>query len=102
MEFIKMNDIILDAIKNKKCLQFNYHGFTRFVEPHTYGKSTRWNDVLSAWQSQGGSRRGGIPDWRLFDVSEINGLQIANESFATVRPGYKRGDSRMPQIYSQL
>jgi hypothetical protein len=97
-----MNPKIIDAIENRNLLEFYYDGHYRLVEPHTYGCSSKGNDILSAYQIEGTSEEGGIPDWRLFTTSEIIGLRKTDFTFSGTRPKYGRGDSRMREIYIEL
>ena len=97
-----MNQIICDAIRNKRLLSFNYHGHPRTVEPHTYGIDTKGHLALRAFQVSGSSSRGGIPDWRIFHESDILGLSILESTFANARSGYVHGDSAFSTIQCQL
>lgn len=36
-----MNEIIIEAIENRKLLEFSYKNHYRIVEPHTYGVSSK-------------------------------------------------------------
>jgi predicted DNA-binding transcriptional regulator YafY len=97
-----MTEIIKTAIESKKCLYFQYHGFERIVEPHTYGKTTAGNDAIRAYQIRGESESGGLPEWRLFRKDEIHGLRLLDEAAQTPRRDYKRGDKGMRVIYCQV
>ncbi|MEO0300282.1 MAG: hypothetical protein ABIM58_05845 [candidate division WOR-3 bacterium] len=98
-----MDDLICKAIKSKRIIKFNYEGFERIVEPHTYGihKDTG-NKVLSAYQIGGYSSSGKIPSWRLYLVDKITNLKITDKIFTEPRPGYRRGDSRMSLIFCEI
>lgn len=98
-----MHELICKAIKSKRIIKFNYEGFERIVEPHTYGihKDTG-NKVLSAYQIGGYSSSGKIPYWRLYLVDKITDLEITNEIFTEPRPGYHHGDSRMSIIFCEI
>ncbi|SAL12144.1 hypothetical protein AWB71_00309 [Caballeronia peredens] len=96
-----MRDMLIDAINNRRVLSFNYDGFHRVVEPHTVGKSTAGKDVLSCFQTEGGHVN---PDheWDLCEFSKIKQLNLTGNTFVGERPGYRRGDKRMVQIYAEL
>lgn len=96
-----MSQVIIDAITNKEVLTFTYEGFSRTVEPHTYGINTAGHAALRAYQTGGGSSRGTL-GWKMFLVSGIHGLSKSGATFASARPGYKRGDSGMSKILAQL
>lgn len=97
-----MNDIIIEAIENRKLLEFFYNDHHRVVEPHTFGVSKKGNENLSAFQIDGTSERNNVPDWGLFTIDKIVNLKIRNETFDGARPKYSKGDSRMIEIYKEL
>lgn len=93
-----MKQTITRAIKEMAVLRFTYKGQTRTVEPHTLGYDTNGRLVLCAWQTRGGSGEG----FRDFHVNEISELIITSNRFLSSRPGYRRGDSTMTIIVSEL
>lgn len=97
-----MNQIICDAINNKKCLAIQYGGFDRVIEPHAYGLTKEGHEVMRIWQIRGGSRSGKMPPWRLFRLDETHAIQILDEIAQTPRPSYRRGDKSMRVIYCQV
>jgi len=98
-----MKTLITEAIKGKKCIQFNYDDDgSRMVEPHCIGISIAGNPVLRAFQTSGHSLSGGTPDWRLFDLSKITGLKILEQTFPKARPDYHKGDKGMSLIHFEL
>jgi len=97
-----MNQIICDAIHNRRVLKFTYHGHPRVVEPHAYGLSQAENEVIRCYQTGGTSRSGKMPDWKLFEIDEIRLLTVTEEHFVNARNGYRRGDKSMPTIFCEL
>lgn len=97
-----MKQKIIDAINNRNLLAFMYNGHYRIAEPHTFGVSGKGNNSLSAYQVHGSSDKGIVPDWKLFTIEKISGLEILEEVFSGTRPGYRRRDSRMVRIYAEL
>lgn len=93
---------IASAIQNLQLLSFTYDGFSRVVEPHTYGIDTKGHPALRAYQVRGGSESGEYVGWKLFHVNEMRGLTVLSEHFAGARPKYKRGDSAFSTIHAQL
>lgn len=93
---------ISSSIKNLQLLSFTYDGFSRVVEPHTYGIDTKCHAALRAYQVRGGSESGEYVGWKLFHVNEMHGLTVLQEHFAGARPKYKRGDSAFSTIHAQL
>jgi hypothetical protein len=92
-----MNEVLVKAIEQKHRLRFQYNGRTRVVEPQCYGIGTRGTELLRARQLRGGPQRE-----PLFDVSRITQLQVLGEVFEHPGPHYRKGDSAMKTIFSQL
>ena len=84
-----VKNIIIAAIKEKKVISFTYSGFPRVVEPHIYGINDGIPQLLG-YQIRGSSSSGVIPDWRRFNISAIQNLQILNELFPG-RRGFPSG-----------
>jgi len=97
-----MNQLICQAIREKRVLSFSYDGYPRVVEPHCHGVSTAGNSVLRCYQISGGSSSGTVPGWHMMKTDKIIGLTDYQSVFAGPRPEYKRGDKRMSIIYEQL
>ena len=97
-----MNNLIYNAVNERRLISFNYKGHKRTVEPHTYGVDTNGHVAIRAYQVSGTSESGGIPDWRLFHESEIFNLTVLQSTFLTARTGYVRGDSVFSTIYAQV
>lgn len=97
-----MKDIICEAIKTKKLLQFRYDNRIRVVEPHLLGRNSAGHDALSAYLVRGYTESDSRPFWRLYLVLEMKGLSVLDESFAEPRKGYNPKDKRMVRIYCRL
>lgn len=93
---------IIEAIENRKLMEFNYDGNFRIVEPHTVGISKTGKEMLSAYQIDGNSNRGEVPCWGQFSISKIENLNVLSDKFTGTRNGYTRGDSRMSEIFTEL
>jgi predicted DNA-binding transcriptional regulator YafY len=92
-----MNQTIVESIQSRRRLRFTYHGKTRIVEPQCYGVGRKGTELLRAHQLKGGVQRE-----PLFDVSKIRDLVALDEFFTRPGPNYKRNDSAMKTIFSQL
>ena len=97
-----MKTLINEAIKNRKLLEFNYQGYYRVVEPHTFGIYNNGNELLIAYQIDGESKSRKPPFWSNFMVDEIEDLLISEASFLEPRDGYKKGDKRFKLIFAEL
>lgn len=80
-----MEDEITRAIENLYIIEFTYSGFKRVCEPHVLGRANRQKQLL-CYQTSGGSKRGGIPQWRRFDLMGIQDLKVMDEKFSGPRP----------------
>lgn len=96
-----MRRIIIDAIQTRKVLSFSYDGLRRVVEPHAVGRSRTGNEVLRCFQTKGGHVTPGH-EWDFCVFSKIKDLAVTGETFSGERPGYRRGDSHMTEIYAEL
>lgn len=97
-----MNQMIIDAIQQKKLLSLSYDGIARTVEPHAYGVSSKGNELLRCYQIRGGHNSEKPHVWDLLTVSKIVALADTGESFGSARPDYKQNDKAMQTIYAQL
>lgn len=80
-----MEKIILEAIANKKLIEFLYKNLPRIAELHVYGVTNGIRQVLG-YQTGGQSSNGELPDWRRFDLNQISRLAILPQSFPGRRP----------------
>jgi hypothetical protein len=97
-----MRQMIIQSIRNRELIGFNYDGYPRTVEPHAYGVTSKGKEVLRAYQIAGGSSSGAVRSWRLFEVSRMNGFHLDGDGFSAPRQGYSRNDSAMETIYAQI
>ena len=87
------NDLI-EAINNKKLVDFYYDDHSiRRTAPHAIYISTAGNENLDAFQYDGYSKSGNLPDWRNFKLSEIQNLVVLDEKFE-VAEGYKTNSDK--------
>src|SRR5260370_7710877 len=57
-------DLICEAIRCKKLLQFSYGNHLRVVAPHILGRDSSGHDILSAYLVRGYSESRKQPYWR--------------------------------------
>jgi hypothetical protein len=81
-------DVLREALAARSVVTFNYKGQARTVEPHALGKANDDKPALLAWQTSGGSNTEPPPGWRLFIVTEIEGLAVTTETFEKPRADY--------------
>jgi len=92
-----MNQVIADAIAQRRRLRFTYHGKPRLAEPQCHGIGAKGTELVRVYQLEGGSERE-----PLFDVSKIEDLVMLDERFTRPGPNYKKNDSAMKVIFAQL
>ncbi|NPT37504.1 hypothetical protein [Paraburkholderia xenovorans] len=80
-----MEKITFEAIENKTLIEFVYHGLRRVAEPHVYGVLNGVKQLL-VYQTGGQTSKGGILDWRRFDLGHISQLVVLAQSFPGRRP----------------
>lgn len=97
-----MNNLLVNAIRNKEILELRYHGYSRIVEPHAYGVDKHGNEKLRCYQIAGGSVSNDPVDWKILKVAEIHSIHTTGRQFSSARPDYKRNDKAMQRIYAQL
>ena len=76
---------IRKAINDRLVVTFKYAGLPRTCEPHVFG-ITNGREQLLCWQLSGKSQRGKIPEWRRFDVEDIQEFSLTTETFSGARP----------------
>lgn len=81
-------DILIEAIKNRKMIDFNYENKPiRNAAPHAIYISSAGNKNMDAFQFDGYSESGNLPDWRNFTLSKIENLSVLDETFE-IADGY--------------
>ena len=95
-------DLICEAIRCKKLLQFSYGSHLRVVEPHMLGRDSAGHDVLSAYLVRGYSESRKQPYWRFYLLSDLKALTMVDETFSGTRKGYNPKDPRMLRVYCRL
>lgn len=96
-----MNLSVSQAIQNRHVLELRYHGYSRIVEPHAYGRDKDGDEILRCYQISGGSESGERAGWKLLKVREIFSLHDTTNAFLP-RPEYRRNDKVMVYIFEQL
>jgi predicted DNA-binding transcriptional regulator YafY len=92
--------LIRTALRERRQLEFTYHGHVRRAEPHALGALKDERRALLAWQVAGGSQSEPPPGWRTFAVAEIEVLRLRPETF-TPRPDYRPEKIRFAQIIAE-
>ena len=95
-----MQDLICQAIREKRLLELHYDGQSRRVAPHIYGIDTAGEEVLSCYEVWGGSD-GTAAGWRSLRLAEITELTLTSKRFAP-RPEHQRGEGVIARVFCQI
>jgi hypothetical protein len=95
-----MQDVICQAIREKRLLELHYDGQTLRVALHIYGIDATGEELLSCYQVWGGTD-GGSAGWRSFRLTDVSQLQLTSKRFAP-RPEYQRSDGEIARVFCQV
>ncbi|SNY96866.1 hypothetical protein SAMN04488142_1425 [Halomonas sp. hl-4] len=96
-----MIDTLINAIRERKEIEFTYSGLRRTGQPATIGVSTSGNEVLRIYQTVGGHVHPNH-EWDLCYVSDLSNIRVTDSVFLVNPPGYRKGDRGMSTIYEEL
>ena len=97
----KPEDLIQQALTERREVEFTYHGFPRRVEPHALGHATEGRLALLGWQVAGGSSSEPPPGWRTFMLADITDLKLTRETFAP-RADYRPQTTKLRPIAAEV
>jgi len=99
----EIEEELIKAIDNEQIVSFSYKWRSRVVEPYLIGiHEDEQEKMLRAYQVEGESESGGIPDWRLFRLGKISNLQLKDKSFTPRYEEYEPADPEMETIIHRL
>lgn len=97
-----MHATLIEAIKERRVIQFIYRRHLRVIEPHMLAANELGHYVLSGWFIAGYSRESTL-GWREYFVAGISQLQVTDATFPGPRPGYNpTGGAKFPTVYYRL
>lgn len=96
-----MNQTICRAIQEQMVLDPRYHGYSRLVERHAYGRDKNRDEILRCYQVSGGSESGERMGWKLLKIEEMFSLSATSREFGA-RAEYRRNDKAMEYIFCQI
>ena len=96
-------EIIRQAIRERKLLEFSYHSLPRIVEPMRLGQVNRGKWELRAHQISGKSSSGRVADRapKLFEVAEMTDISVLPISFE-IPVFYSREDPTFIHVDTEL
>lgn len=74
-----MDEMIREAMSERKKLVFDYDGLHRVVEPHVYGRKNDKNGML-VYQTEGQSSRGEL-GWKRMYMEKMTNMKVLDETF---------------------
>jgi hypothetical protein len=95
-----MQDIICQAIREKRLLEIEHDGQSLRVAPHIYGIDAAGDELLSCylvWGSTDGEPAG----WKSLRLSEISELKLTTKRFAP-RPEHQRSDGEVARVFCRV
>lgn len=93
---------ICDAIRQRRVIEFDYHGRHRIAEPYCHGTSARGVEVVRAVQIGGSSQSGGFGFGKLWIVAEMRNACVGDATFVPNDPQYNANDSAMRSIHCRV
>lgn len=95
-------NLICEAIRTHRLLEFEYHGKLRIVAPYCHGTSTRGTEVVRAIQVRGESASGALGIGKLWAVADMVAARIIDVPFVPNDPNYNPNDSAMKEIHCRV
>jgi hypothetical protein len=97
---MSMQDLICQAIREKRLLELDHDGQTCRVAPHIYGIDAAGEELLSCYQVWGGTD-GEAAGWRSFRLTQISQLVLTSKRFAP-RPEHQRSDGAIARVFCRV
>ena len=76
---------LCSAIARRNPVSFTYEGERLTVFPHLFGVTSAGNDAIRAYLSQGISKTGDEPPWRIYRLDRMKRLTVHRRRFVTQR-----------------
>jgi hypothetical protein len=95
-----MQDVICQAIREKRLLELQYEGHARRVAPHIYGIDSTGDELLTCYQVWG-AEDGEPAGWRFFRLADISDLTLTSKRFAP-RPEHQRDEAAIARVYCRV
>jgi hypothetical protein len=96
----RIDELLREAIEQKRLIRFTYKGKLRIVEPHDYGIH-EGSVKLFGYQVAGVSSEP-LPNWRWALVTSISDLNLLNRTFPGRRTTVSGKHHRWDQIFIRV
>ena len=97
---MSMQDLICQAIKEKRLLELHHDGQLYRVAPHIYGIDAAGEEMLSCYEVWGGDD-GVAAGWRSLPLAEVSQLRLTSKRFAPV-PEHQRVSGAIARVFCQV
>jgi predicted DNA-binding transcriptional regulator YafY len=83
---------VIRAIRERQVAEVRYDddAMGRIVHPHVLYRTANGQEHVDAYQIEGPTHAGALPDWRLFTLAKIRRVEVLAERFSPA-PGYNPG-----------
>jgi hypothetical protein len=98
---LTVGEQLVHATLGHDVVAFSYDGRHRVVEPHMVVLHGAGEVVLLGYQIGGQSRKGDVPGWRTFIVSEIEGLEGTGRRFEGARADFQPEHQELQEIFAR-
>ncbi len=99
---MNIEELLKSAIQERRFVNFHYEDQPiRKAAPHAVYYSTAGNLNLDAFQYDGYSKTGRLPDWRNFTLDKIRNLEILEETFE-IAHGYNPRSSKYSRFVCKV
>lgn len=92
-------ETICEALATRSLLQICYDDHYRIVEPNAYGVDPQGNQVLLAYQTEGGGGHDSRAGWRVLDTRAMRKVAVLAEHFLGPRPRTERDENRIDRSF---
>ena len=93
-----MQEIISQAIREKRLLNVLHKNQARVVEPYVLFITKAGDFVLHSWQVEGQYEKSPPPDWCNMRLSNISSITPLNRTFTQPHPQYDAGSAQFHQV----
>jgi hypothetical protein len=94
--------MLRDALAGGNAVFFIYDGKERIVEVHAIGTSTKDGSIIFRGYQVAGKASRPLPQWTLFSLDKVEGLNITFINSEAPREGYAMDDKQMAAVLCQL
>lgn len=93
---------VCEAITRRMCLELQYDGFFRVVEPHICGDDAGGRPILLAWQVRTSQRTDDKSGWVMLQLDETTDITLIGERAYAPRIGYRRDNPDFVLLHGRI